>query len=1121
MMSYHQYKLKAAPSFPQRADWGEAVTVSSFYGREEELATLERWLLNEQCRLVALLGMGGVGKTTLALKFAQQVAAHFDFVLWRSLRNATPPEEFLTDCLQTLSQQEVASLPQSFEERLELLIDRLRKMRTLLVFDNVEALLQAERLEGRYREGYGAYGTLFQGIVEAARQSCLLLTSREMPGELAHLEGTSRPVRTLRLSGMERASSQELLQDKRLKGTELEWDRFINYYSGNPLALKMAGAVVRDLFGRDLAAFLSAGPVTPLTLQQVLDQQFQRLSVLERDTMYWLAIERDRVALKDLCADFIGGMSKRELLKAVQPLRRRSLIERGEQAAVFTLQPVVMEYVSERLVRQVAEEIIAGNLASLSRYALMKAQSSDYIRECQTRLLVQPVLEQLLAHFGDAERLEQHLLHLVHLLRELPYDTQGYAGGNIVNLLVCLKGHIRSLDFSHLVVRQAYLRGIEAKDASFARADVTDSRFTEPLDSIASMVLSPDGKYLAVGGFGGQIRVWLVSDGKPLMTIKGHSRIVWALAFSLDSQLLASGGYDRSVKLWDVSGGEESGRCLRVLHGHDKWIRSISFSPDGTLLASSGDDETIRIWDAHNGECLHILRGYTGTIWALTFSPDSTLLATTGYDGNVRLWNARNGTCLHILQGHSGTVLTVAFHPSGDMFASGGEDGRINLWDVKSGQCLETLHTHTKRAASISFNPEGTTLACGTLDGMVEIWKIAENRRDYYRIRTLQGHTSWVSIVSFGPGGLLASTSYDEEVKLWNVESGKCLRVFQGYNNVICTLAFSPNGKKLVHGDVNGFLKVWGLEQNVDGRDTNTFRGHPGRVWSIAFCPDGKTFASGGDDLSIHLWDVSTRHCLQTLHGHPTIILSLAFSPDGSLLAGSSFDNTIRLWQVGKEEEEGYFRTLQGHTEVVWSVVFSPDGKMLASSGNNGEIKLWDIESGQCLATLHNDSSPVGALAFSSDGKTVLSGNIEGSVVLWEVSEEDNKHCLKTLQGQSFLNWIKAMTFSQDGTTLATGGNEQTVKLWYIKEEETTLQPSTFSGHGGLIWSVAFSMDNRLLASGDDEGIIAIWDVQTGTYQQILRSDRPYERMNISQVKGISETQRTLLKALGAIEEGD
>ncbi len=165
------------------------------------------------------------------------------------------------------------------------------------------------------------------------------------------------------------------------------------------------------------------------------------------------------------------------------------------------------------------------------------------------------------------------------------------------------------------------------------------------------------------------------------------------------------------------------------------------------------------------------------------------------------------------------------------VLASGGEEGQIKLWKVSNGHCLETFHLSAPRAASIAFNPEGTMLACGSLDGAVEVWQIGREGGNH-RIRTLHGHALWVSAVAFGPGNLLVSTSYNGKVRLWNVESGRCLRTFQGYSNVVSALAFSPNGKLLVHGDDNGMLKLWELGEE-GGRCVRTLRGHAGSIWLV------------------------------------------------------------------------------------------------------------------------------------------------------------------------------------------------------------------------------------------------------------------------------------------------
>nr|BBH93229.1 hypothetical protein KTA_14280 [Thermogemmatispora argillosa] len=1104
------------PVAAPQTEWGEAPDASSFFGRASELATLERWLLADHCRLVVVLGMGGIGKTTLAVRFAQHVAPHYDFVLWRSLRNAPPLAELLADCIQALTQQQSLSLPSQTDGRMTLLLDLLRKRRCLLVFDNMETLLQPGSFEGRYREGYEGYGRLLRQVAECTHQSCLLLTSRELPGELEPLEGPLSPVRVLKLFGLEREAIQQLLAERRLSGTPHAWDELVRHYAGNPLALKIAAATVQEVFGGQIAAFLRDGPTLLHTVRQLLDYQFERLSPLERDLMYWLAIEREMVPLEELSQDLQGTVSRRELLAALKSLRWRCLVERAEQGAIFTLQPVVMEYVSERLVEEVCGEILQERPRLLLSHALMKAGSKDYIRESQARMLLQPLLERLLSFCGDEQRLEERLMALAGSLRGLPHAAQGYGGGNLVNLMVTLRGHLREKDFSGLAIRQAYLQGIEAQRASFAAAWISDSLFTEPVESIASLTLSPDGHLLAIGSFSGQIRLWHLIEGRPLLTLRGHSRMAWALAFSPDGRLLASGGYDRSVKLWQIS-GEEPGHCLRIFQGHEKWVRAVTFSPDGRLLATSGMDQTIRLWEIETGRCLKVLYGHIGPVWDLAFSPDGRLLVSSGNDETVRLWEVESGACLRILRGHSGDIMAVAFHPQGGLFASGGEDGLINLWDVASGQRLATLRQHTTRAATVAFNPEGTLLAGGCYDGAVEIWQINRERGEYQRLRTLHGHSTFVSAVAFGPAGLLISVSYSGKAKLWDVESGKCLRTLQGYSSVARSMAFSPDGRYLVHGDDNGLLRLWRLEPDGQARCLRSFQGHAGPIWSILFRPDGHTFISSGDDQAIRLWSLTEQDgeaCLKTWHGHSAVIWSLALAPDGHLLASGSHDRTVQLWDLRRDGSEACLKTLHGHGSMVWSLAFSPDGHLLASGDNDGEIKLWEVESGRCVQTLQGEASPIGALTFSSDGRWLLSSSNDGSLSLWEVSSGLRR---QRWPGHGSLTWFRAIAFSPDARLLASS-DEHSLRLGQIDGMGYRLCEQSFASHSGQVWSVAFSADGSLLASGDDNGVILVSQVQTGACLYTLRSERPYEGMDIRHLRGLSEAQKASLRALGACD---
>ncbi len=200
---------------PLQQDWGEAIDVSVFYGRTSELATLETWIESDRCRLVGVLGMGGIGKTALAVKIAQQLQEQFEYVIWRSLRNAPPLESILGELISFLSEG------QENKAEIKLLLQYLRSSRSLLILDNVETILLPRECAGQYRTGYENYGQLFRSIGETAHSSCLILTSREKPAEVAATEGIELSVRSLQLKGS-LSAAKALLQAKGLSGSEAQ-----------------------------------------------------------------------------------------------------------------------------------------------------------------------------------------------------------------------------------------------------------------------------------------------------------------------------------------------------------------------------------------------------------------------------------------------------------------------------------------------------------------------------------------------------------------------------------------------------------------------------------------------------------------------------------------------------------------------------------------------------------------------------------------------------------------------------------------------------------------------------------------------------------------------------------
>jgi hypothetical protein len=337
------------------------------------------------------------------------VASHFQVVIWRSLRDAPSCEALLDECLQVLAPRSLHTVSVSLERRLDLLLEHLRRSRVLLVLDNLEALLEEGQGTGQMRAGYESYARLLRQVAETEHQSCLLLTSREKPSDLVSLEGSRVPVRALRLSWLDDAACQQLLAKKDVAGSLVDYGRLIEAYAGNPLALNIVAQTIVDLFAGEIAPFLQQGEVIYGGIRDLLARQFTRLSPLEQTMLLWLAILREPVSLEQLLALLVTPFSRAQLLEAIEALHRRSLLERGQRPGSFTLQSVVLEYATARLIAEAASEIEHGQLARLIEHGLELATVKEYVRQTQQRLLVAPLLTHVQALYRGRVAVERQL----------------------------------------------------------------------------------------------------------------------------------------------------------------------------------------------------------------------------------------------------------------------------------------------------------------------------------------------------------------------------------------------------------------------------------------------------------------------------------------------------------------------------------------------------------------------------------------------------------------------------------------------------------------------------------------------------------------------------------------
>lgn len=1069
--------------------WGEAADVSRFYGRGEEQSRLETWLVQDRCLLVSILGIGGVGKTALSVKLAKQVQSGFDYVAWRTLRQAPPLSKVLSDLILFFSDQRDTQITDTATKQIEQLLRYLREKRCLLVLDNFESILQMG--DRKYRHSYEDYGLLLERIADESHQSCLVITSREKPMGLTYREMDGGKVRSHILTGLTPTASEAILNTLGIQSSNQQHQQLINRYSGNPLALKIVAATIRSVFAGDVAEFLDYGTVVFGDLWDLLDQQFNRLSAMEQTVMRWLAINREWTSLKELRADIVPAVSHRALLEAVESLKARCLVETSR--AGITQQPVVMEYMTERLVEQFYQEISQQDYRLFSQYALLKANAKEFVREAQIRQLTQPLLEKL-NMLGSP--IEPQLQQLLQSFKHQPKETVGYAGGNLLNLLCQLDVDFQGQDLSYLPLWQAYLSGKDLQNVNLAHADLAKTVFSESLASIVSVAFSPDGEWLVAGDTNGEIHIWQVSDGQKMFFWKAHGGWVWSVEFSPDGEKLASSSEEGTVKVWAV----EEQQLIHSFQLNRNRIWSVVWHPNGQQIASGGENGTVLIWDLRIKEIIQTLETHQKSIEPVAFSPDGQVLACgSSTDSAIHILDVNRGECLQTLVGHTNGVWSVVFSPDGQSLISGSSDATVRIWDWVTGNCRRVLQGHKEIIWSVATNQDGSLIASASDDHTVRIWDSHMGKC----LRTLQGFKSRVWSVAFHLRSPLLASGNDEAVKLWSVTTGQCLKTFKGCPQLNWSVIFMPNSSQLASSGQDQLVRIWDWQA---GTCIQTSQKHPSYVYAISHHPVEPVLASISANTT-YVWDLETQNIISTLEGHGAQIWQVAFSPDGDQLATCSFDHTARVWDW---RSGNCLKVLRGHSSWVYCLRFSPDGRWLATGSMDKTIRLWDVETGECFKTIETGTEWITELEVSSDEQHIVSGSVSGVLMLWSV---DGEMPLCTLQAHG--GHISAIYFSPDGQTVVTSSHDGTIKLWDAITWECL---KTLTGHTNLVVSAAFSADGKTIASASHDETLRVWDVGTGECLQVLRSPRPYEGMNIEGATGLANTQKATLQLLGAVK---
>jgi WD40 repeat protein/energy-coupling factor transporter ATP-binding protein EcfA2 len=740
-------------------------------------------------------------------------------------------------------------------------------------------------------------------------------------------------------------------------------------------------------------------------------------------------------------------------------------------------------------------------------------------------------------HRADLNALEQEFLD-VSIARDLAEQAHSRRRTRrLYQLLVTLAVLTLLAGTLAVIALQQRARANEERDLAISRqVAITANRLREADPALAAQLSL--AAYRIAPTLEAQSSL-IASSGAPMVTRMVRSGgIRQAVAVSRDGRLLAAAGAaeaaasDATVVLWDLTKPQAPRRVGTPLAGHTRQVYAVAFSPDGRTLATGGADNTIRLWNvadpARATPLGEPLTGPRAAILGVDFSPDGRILAAGDGDKAVLLWNVADPAAPAPiggpLLGAGGAVQSVSFRPDGQVLAAADAAGAAHLWDVRDPhqpRVMGTTLSVPSKVNVVAFSPDGATLAVGSNDRMVRFWTMSDSAAPVPVGEPLPAAVGWVNAISFSSnGGIVAVGNASSTVQLWDWKARRMIASLP-HPEPVTAVAFRHDDQLLVTNSADGIVRVWtvpGPSIPATDRTITTVAFHPsGRLLAsagvdvhlaalpdrnrpvsvgpvlmappeldriggtVAISADGRTLATDTrKGNAVLLWDITDpqrpARLGEPLTGAEGQIQGMSFSPDGHLLAAASDDGTARLWDVADRARPVPLAPLKPGG-MVFTVAFSPDGKTLAAGTSVGTVGLWNVNDPGRLAPVGPPlaAAPdiVYAVTFSPDGRVLATGSGDGIVQFWDLATPDRParigEPITGLDGH-----IQTLAFSPDGRSLA-GGNRGQIQIWDVADRHRPRPVVSLDRSRQTTWSLAFSPDGRTLAAAS--GDVRLWDV--------------------------------------------
>lgn len=584
-----------------------------------------------------------------------------------------------------------------------------------------------------------------------------------------------------------------------------------------------------------------------------------------------------------------------------------------------------------------------------------------------------------------------------------------------------------------------------------------------PTFETISCVFSPEGDSILAGDEDGVIRIFQTSSGKQIHTIEVKKKVK-AYHFSPDGQTIKTICEDGLLQAWETA----SGRQIFTSNALPD-IEVSSFSQDGRFLLTHHKDKALILWNAVTGEYLSVLAHDAEYVQACSFSPNGRLIATTGgLDNQLRVWSAITGEQLYCSdKRYKHSRYTCNFSPDGQLIVT---DSAI--WEAKTGQLVHMLWGHNDVVSCCVFSPDGRFIASTSWDQTVRIWSVETGQ--LFGIFT--GHTDWAMTCSFSPDGRkVLSASNDKTLRIWNIPDESLPNGEEEHPGGVMSCGFSPDGKLIAAGFGHGELL---LIDSATGESLQALDITSNPVTSCAFSPDSRYIACAGKDWDLEVWDTKT--CKETITfelDSDTKTLDCDISPDGKYLVASDPKGfEILIWDFVSKEKD-ILRKFEVHKIVVNTCKFSPDGLWIASGDWDSNLLIWDVTTGNVLHKLIGQTGSVNCCSFSPDGKQIVSGNENGSMQIWAVDSGDR---IRSIPAHA--KFVSGCAFSPDGSLIVSSGEDTFLKVYDANSFDLLAQ---FPFSGQLI-SLGLHPFEPKLVCGDHNGTLYKVELMGIVYQPIF-----------------------------------